>query len=378
VQSYAVGLARALGINDELTIKAIEAAALLHDTGKLGVPEHILNKPGGLTAPEFEQMKRHVDIGADILSLVEFPFPVVPIVRCHHENWDGGGYPRGVKGEDIPIGARILSVVDCFDALTSDRPYRRALSDKAAIDILLERRGRMYDPAVVDTFIQVYKTIDISSGDKSAEQQVVLDQISRSRQAAPPAAGDIAATSANVPAHDNVLAFVSLARLAFGSGSLADMLSLSTKLVCDLAPGVSGAWFMLTAGNDHLTVAESFGPAAEALRGRTIRVGDRLTGWVAANRQLIINSDAALDFGERSLLEISQLKGCLSVPLLAGETLVGVLSLYATERNAFTEDQGRLLQMIAPHVAGGLDATRKRADQPQFASPRDLKLVSSR
>src|SRR6516164_3804556 len=97
--------------------KPIEAAALLHDTGKLAVPEHILNKPGRLTESEFEQMKLHVDVGADILSLVEFPYPVVPIVRCHHENWDGSGYPRGLSGNDIPLGARILSVVDCYDAL---------------------------------------------------------------------------------------------------------------------------------------------------------------------------------------------------------------------------------------------------------------------
>ena len=159
VQAYAVGLARALGMTDEPTLKAIEAAALLHDTGKLAVPEHILNKPGKLTASEFEQMKLHVDVGADILSLVDFPYPVVPIVRCHHENWDGTGYPRGVAGEDIPIGARILSVVDCFDALTSDRPYRRRMTDEAALDILRERSGRMYDPRVVDTFIKVYRDI---------------------------------------------------------------------------------------------------------------------------------------------------------------------------------------------------------------------------
>ena len=118
VQVYAVGLARALGVDDERSIKALEAAALLHDTGKLAVPQHILNKPGKLTESEFEQMKLHVDVGADILSLVAFPYPVVPIVRCHHENWDGSGYPRGVAGDDIPLGARILSVVDslrCVD-----------------------------------------------------------------------------------------------------------------------------------------------------------------------------------------------------------------------------------------------------------------------
>src|SRR6266571_8380832 len=114
-----MALARALSVTDEPELKAIEAAALLHDTGKLAVPERILNKPGGLTPAEFEKMKLHVDVGADILSLVDFPFPVVPIVRSHHESWDGTGYPRGIAGANIPIGARILSVVDCYDALTS-------------------------------------------------------------------------------------------------------------------------------------------------------------------------------------------------------------------------------------------------------------------
>jgi len=379
VQAYAVGLARALGINDEQTIKALEAAALLHDTGKLGVPEHILNKPGGLTAAEFEQMKRHVDIGADILSLVDFPFPVVPIVRCHHENWNGSGYPRGVAGEDIPIGARILSVVDCFDALTSDRPYRRALSDLKAIEILLERRGKMYDPRVVDRFIEVYKTIEISTEDK-AEQAQVLEQISRSHQTKSPTV-ETEATPASARgfalADDTVLAFVSLTRLASGSGSLSDLLSLSSRLVRDLATDVSGAWYLVNPASDHVVAAEAFGPALDLLRGRSIRVGERLTGWVAANRQVIINSDAALDLGEQQ--GENALRSCLSVPLLAGDTLVGVLTLYATERNAFSEAQGRLLQMVAPHLAMGLDVARRRADdQPPILAGRDLKLVSSR
>ncbi len=133
VQTYAVGLAKCVGIADEKLIKAIEAAALLHDMGKLAVPEYILNKPGKLTPAEFEKMKLHATVGADILSAIDFPYPVVPIVRHHHENWDGGGYPAGLKGTEIPIGARILSVVDCFDALTSDRPYRPRLSDHDAL-----------------------------------------------------------------------------------------------------------------------------------------------------------------------------------------------------------------------------------------------------
>ena len=143
VQRFALGLASGLDIKDDDTIKAIRAAALLHDTGKLAVPEYILNKPGKLTTPEFEQMKLHVDVGADILSSIEFPYPVVPIVRAHHESWDGSGYPRGLKGKEIPIGARILSVVDCYDALTSDRPYRPALTQAEALAIIVERRGTM-------------------------------------------------------------------------------------------------------------------------------------------------------------------------------------------------------------------------------------------
>src|SRR5439155_9339379 len=159
VQTFATRLAREVGIRDEKLIRAIEAAALLHDMGKLAVPEYILNKPGKLTEAEFEKMKLHASVGADILSAIEFPYPVVPIVRHHHENWNGKGYPDGLKGTDIPIGARIISVVDCYDALVSDRPYRPKLSEDEALAILLERRGVMYDPLVVDTFLQVHKQI---------------------------------------------------------------------------------------------------------------------------------------------------------------------------------------------------------------------------
>ena len=154
-----IGLARRVGVRDVQLIRAIEAAALLHDMGKLAVPEYILNKPGKLTPAEFEKMKLHASVGADILSAIDFPYPVVPIVRHHHEQWSGSGYPDGLRGTDIPIGARILSVVDCFDALTSDRPYRPRLSDEEALEILNERRGSMYDPLIVDTFVKVYKQI---------------------------------------------------------------------------------------------------------------------------------------------------------------------------------------------------------------------------
>ena len=155
VREHSVSLARRVGVDDEKLIRAIEAASLLHDMGKLAIPEHILNKPGKLTVDEFEVMKTHSSLGADILAAIEFPYPVVPIVRHHHENWDGSGYPDGLAGTEIPLGARILAVVDCFDALTSDRPYRCRLAVADAIAILRDRRGRMYDPLVVDVFMEL-------------------------------------------------------------------------------------------------------------------------------------------------------------------------------------------------------------------------------
>jgi putative nucleotidyltransferase with HDIG domain len=371
VQAYAVGLARALGIEDELTIKAIEAAALLHDTGKLAVPEHILNKPGKLTDSEFDKMKLHVDVGADILSLVEFPYPVVPIVRCHHENWNGTGYPRGVKGEEIPIGARILSVVDCFDALTSDRPYRRAMSESAAFDILRERRGTMYDPRVVDKFIGVCAAIHVDRAE-TAEQRDVMRRIGQSRQepaTAPEAALPLAAAS------NEVLAFVSLSRLVAGDGSVADVLALSSTLIRDIMPDVTGAWYLTDATRDRLTAAETFGPWAAALNGVSVGMGQRLTGWVAASGQSIVNSDAALDL-DGCILSDTPLRSCMSVPLLKGESLVGVLSLYAVGADAFDENRGRLIEMIAPHVAGCVQAARTTTSVK--APGRELRLVSTR
>jgi len=345
VQAYAVGLARALGVADEASLKAVEAAALLHDTGKLAVPEHILNKPGKLTEAEFEKMKQHVDVGADILSLVEFPYPVVPIVRAHHENWDGTGYPRGIRGSDIPLGARILSVVDCFDALTSDRPYRRKMTDEAAIEILLERRGRMYDPQVVDMFIRVYRDINVA-GSETTEHREVLQKITQSRQ---PDLPPVAEAARETAASAGVLAFVSLARVASGDARIADVLALCSQLVVDMTPGITGAWYIPSAARDVLVAVDAFGPAAGALRGGAIAMGERLTGWVAAQRQPIVNSDAALDLGARAEGPLAAAQYCVSVPLVCGDALVAVLTLYGAE--AFRDDTGRLLQMIAPHVA---------------------------
>jgi putative nucleotidyltransferase with HDIG domain len=150
VRIYAIEVAKELGMKGA-DLEALHAAALLHDIGKLAVPEHIISKPGRLTPEEFEKMKIHTVVGAEILERVRFPYPVVPIVRAHHEKWDGSGYPYGLKGAEIPIGARILSAVDYLDALASDRQYRRAMP----LDEVMQRSSRespakSFDPRVVD------------------------------------------------------------------------------------------------------------------------------------------------------------------------------------------------------------------------------------
>ena len=157
VRVYAIEVAKELGVTGP-ELEALHAAALLHDIGKLAVPEHIISKPGRLTPEEFEKMKIHTLVGAEILERVRFPYPVVPIVRAHHEKWDGSGYPMGLKGAEIPIGARILSAVDYLDALASDRQYRRALPLREVMQKLGAESGKSFDPRVVDVLQKRYQS----------------------------------------------------------------------------------------------------------------------------------------------------------------------------------------------------------------------------
>src|SRR5713226_5809274 len=153
VQIYAAGLGKLLGLSGA-ELSALNAGALLHDVGKLAVPDHILNKPGTLTPAEFEKTKIHTVVGAEILSRVNFPYPVVPIVRHHHERWDGKGYPDALREEQIPITARIMSVIDCFDSVREDRPFRPGMPREDAIELLRGDSGTQFDPKIVDLFIK--------------------------------------------------------------------------------------------------------------------------------------------------------------------------------------------------------------------------------
>jgi putative nucleotidyltransferase with HDIG domain len=155
VVAYSLRLAEAMGVDDPGMLKAIGAGALLHDVGKIGVPDSILRKPDKLTAEEWVEMKKHPEMGFRLLRGIDFLQDSLTTVRFHHERWDGSGYPCGLKGEEIPLEARIFAVVDAFDAITSHRPYSKARTYKEAARIFRDERGKTFDPKVVEAFLSV-------------------------------------------------------------------------------------------------------------------------------------------------------------------------------------------------------------------------------
>ena len=360
VQQQAMRLARALGIEEEVELRAIEAASLLHDMGKLAVPEHILNKPGKLTHAEFEKMKLHSTIGADILSSIDFPYPVVPIVRHHHEFWNGGGYPSGLKGEEIPVGARILSVVDCFDALTSDRPYRPRMTSAEAIAILRERSGSNYEPRIVERFLEI-QTEEPSCDDAtpaSAAFSAITETVHSDAARRWHDAG---------PAYDRgVLEMVyELGATIATASDAAAMIDRLHDALHQLMPVACSVAYMYEPASDALIARHVSGQHAAALRGLVIPLGQRLTGWVAAQRSTVLNSDAALDLGNLTLRLTPPPHTCLSTALYVNAELVGAITLYSTTPEPFTDRHATLLEVLAPKIAA---VVRKWTGDPPITS----------
>ena len=343
VQQKSLELAEALGVRDDGELQAIKAASLLHDIGKIGIPEHILNKPGRLTASEFEIMKRHAEIGADILSVIGFPYPLIPIVRHHHENWDGTGYPDRIAGEAIPIGARILQVVDCFDALTSDRPYRPAMDHDEALKIVSDRAGTMYDPRVVDALLALQA------------KESATDEASFRR----PAPAPVRTIPAPVPAAPAVEDPVRLLQVAADLGAaLADTVAparLGDAIWSSLGPHLPASafvFFLYDMDGDALVPAHRVGANTVAPHAR-IPVGERLSGWVAATRRPIVNSDARLDI-DPDLRETTTLRAALSVPIVRNQETLGVLAFYAEAPDGFSDAHQRLAEAAAYATAAAL------------------------
>jgi len=341
VQVYTVELAKRLGVRDPLQLKAIEAAALLHDMGKLAIPEHILNKPGKLTTAEFDKMKRHAAIGADLLSSIKFPYPVVPIVRHHHENWDGKGYPTGISGTDIPLGARILSVVDCYDALTSDRPYRPRLSSEEAFDIIRQRRGNMYDPLVVDTFIAAYDELAPIATEAGLQARSLVDEATFAPEPEASALNEIRTNASEVALLEQCAHQISSAPTS------ADAIDAAWQTLRQLTPITTCALYRYESTADQVVCQTSAGDSHNLLPGLVIRLGERVTGWCAANQKIAMNSDANLDLVQMATRFTPQLRSTICVPLINEERISAVFTGYSTQESPFEDRHRYVVERVA-------------------------------
>jgi diguanylate cyclase (GGDEF)-like protein/putative nucleotidyltransferase with HDIG domain len=366
VQVYAVEIAKELNISAE-ELEAVRAAALLHDIGKLAVPEHIVSKPGRYTAEEFEKIKIHPTIGAEILETAKFPYPVSPIVRAHHEKWDGSGYPNGLRGEQIPIGARILTAVDCLDALASDRQYRGALPLDQAMQQVVLAAGTDFDPKVVAVLKRRYKDLEKIARSQTSEGTSLLTDLHVSMPAEP--ARGFQETPANAQPEDNFLNSIAAARqeaqnLFELSHELGNSLSLDATLsvlalrLQKLVPFDSIAIYMRK--NDHLVPVHVSGANFRLFSKLEIPWGEGLSGWVAENRKPIINGNPSVEPGYLADPgKFSTLRSALAVPLDGLSGVIGVLSLYRAEADAFNKDHLRVLLAISSKVGLSIENALK-------------------
>ena len=357
VQVYAAGLARALGMSDP-EIQGVKTAALLHDIGKLAVPEHILSKPGPLTQEEFQKIRIHPQVGAEIISGVPFPYPVAPLILSHHERWDGKGYPVGLKGEEIPLGARILSVVDYFDALMSERPYHKAMSFEAAIGLLRQESGKALDPRVVQTFIDMYPNLQ-EEADASQQPARQLTRVAEEQPAAKPAVGLVSDTSGHsnvfqdiALAHREIYALYEIAQAMGSSLGVSDTMALISSKLSNIVPFSCCALFLYNDETETLHCRFATGVEADVIQQLTIRSGHGLTGWVARNRRPLVNARPSTDLEAAGYpSDKTMLQAALVCPLVFNERFIGTISVYHTELSIYTDDHRRLLDRISEQAA---------------------------
>jgi diguanylate cyclase (GGDEF)-like protein/putative nucleotidyltransferase with HDIG domain len=347
VQTYATGLGRVLGLS-EPEIEALKAGALLHDIGKLAVPDYILNKPDKLTPAEFEKMKIHTIVGAEILSRVAFPYPVVPVVRHHHERWDGRGYPDGLRGDQIPMTARILSVVDCFDAVREDRQYRKAMTRDQAIELIKSSSGTMYDPHVVRLFIEYLPTFEAEIKQQRRETKKPQIKIKgRSNGGLPENRVDQPVFEHIRNAHREVITLYEIAQTIGGSLDLRDMFAVFSSRLQDIVSYTTCVLYLQKPNSIDVEAVHVAGRNAERFKGSSIILGSGITGWVVSNRQPMYNCDPRLDFDAAQIEPDMTYRTVIAVPLLRGDEVLGALTLYSTDVVTYEPDHLRLVEAVA-------------------------------
>jgi diguanylate cyclase (GGDEF)-like protein/putative nucleotidyltransferase with HDIG domain len=371
VRVFAVEVAKELGF-PESEIEAVRAAALLHDIGKLAIPEHIINKPGRLTPEEFEKMKIHTQVGAEILQRVAFPYPVAPIVRSHHEHWDGTGYPDGLKGEQIPPGARVLAAVDCLDALASHRQYRGAMSLEAAMDKVASMSGSSFDPQVVEVLQRRYRDLErlaqsdsyaastavattdahITPASAHVRTEIVADSGGEFERPAPTssASNETDFLSSIASARQEAQTMFELSQDLGNSLSLGETLSVLSVRLRKMIPYDSLAVFLLK--ENRLIPELVSGDNFRLLNSLNVGLGEGLCGWVAEKRKPIINGNPEAEAGYVcDPARFTTLRSALAVPLEGLHGVVGVLAMYRSEPDAFSPDHLRILLAVSSKIA---------------------------
>ena len=359
VRVYAVEIGKDMGLSGP-DLEALRAAALLHDIGKLAIPEHIISKPGRLAPEEFEKMKIHPVVGAEILERVSFPYDVVPLVRSHHEKWDGSGYPDGLKGEQIPLGARILAAVDCLDALAADRQYRRALPLDEAMQEVVRLSGKALDPAVVGVLAVRYRELE-RMAQAQPPQEAKLSTGLKISHGIEPAAGLEAPHPNGPPREGDFLASIAAARqevqLLFeltqdlgNSLSLDETLSVVSMRLKKMVPYDAIAVYV-SRGNVLIPQYVN-GENYRLFSSLEIPAGEGISGWVAENRKSILNGNPSVEAAYlKDPAKLSTLRSALAVPLEGINGVLGALTLYRTDKDAFSRDHLRILLAITSKVS---------------------------
>ena len=379
VRVYAMELAKELGLSADET-EALRAASVLHDIGKLAVPEHIISKPGKLTPEEFEKMKIHPLVGAEILEQVHFPYPVVPIVRAHHEKWDGSGYPNGLAGEAIPIGARILAAVDCLDALASDRQYRKALPLDDAMAKVAAEAGTSFDPKIVTILSRRYIELEKLANQQPVQSPPKLSTDVKVERGSAPAAGfaqssDGAESTGRVTDSTDLVSEAQAATreiLALSSAlqelRAEDIFCLLSIRLKRLVPYDSMAVYR---PNDA-TLEPAFvsGENFRLFSSLRIPLGEGLSGWVAQNHKAILNGNPSVEPGYlNDPTKYSTLRSALAAPIEGDSGVVAVLALYRAPQDAFTNDDLRIIEAIGAGLASAIQKpSRPKASRARAAA----------
>jgi diguanylate cyclase (GGDEF)-like protein len=378
VKIYVKGLARLYNLS-ELETQALEAGAMLRDVGMLAVPDHILTKPGKLTPAEAEKMQMHTVVGAEILSEVKFPYPVTPIVRSHHERWDGEGYPDKLRGEQIPLTARILAVADSFNAARESRPHRKAMTLEQSVAWLRKEAGRQFDPQVVELFIEHLPEFEaeivawVQNCQLTAQESALStasDEAAKSSAESRAEAGYANSLEQISGAHREVVMLYELAQTVGRSLSLNDTLTVLLTRISELVPATTSVVFLKEKESDDLKTACVLGQYVEAFSQRRIERGKGNIGWVLLNRSALTNVSSQTDLKALKLPGEISYQTSLIMPLIKGDEALGVLALYANDLEKYSNENIRLVEAIA-RLAGDAIANALQHEETEATAYTD-------